>query len=103
MTTRPVRPTGRVIAMAAGRHHGTITVMAGTAPGTIPGISAGTIPGIVLGTTPGMALGTMAAMAIMATMVGHPPGAMAGTDLYIIMVVAYVPLPLTIASMPIVM
>lgn len=103
MTIPPVRPTGRVIVTDVGHHHGTGVVMAGTARGTILGIFPGTILGIVLGTTPGMTLGTMAAMAIMATMVGHPPGAMAGTDLYIIMVVAYVPLPLTIASMPIVM
>lgn len=86
-----------------GHHHGTMVVMAGTARGTIPGIFPGTILGIVLGTTPGMTLGTMAAMAIMATMVGHPPGAMAGIHLFIIMVVADINRQLTIASTPIVM
>ena len=104
MTIHPVRPTGTVIAMVAGHHRGTMAVMAGTAPGTIPGI--------VLGTIPGMTHGTMAATA---TMVGHRLGTMAGMvasivreatmagiPLYIIMVAVIIVPHHTGASMPIV-
>ena len=85
--------------MDAGRHRGTMGVMAG--------IAHGTIPGIVLGMIPGMTHGTMAIMAghRLGTMAGMVPSivrgvTMAGIHLFIIMVaVTIVPHP-TDASTP---
>ena len=64
-----VKPTGRAIATDAGRHRGTMVVMAGTARGTILGTIPGMLHIMILGTTHGT---------ILDTMVGHRLGAMAG-------------------------
>ena len=71
--------------MDVGCRLGTMVVMAGTAPGMIPGMHRGMTLGSILGMHRGMILGTTHGI-IQAITVGIRLGAMAGTDPIIIII-----------------